>query len=371
MVISPFRKKVLCQTSVAVQSLFELLLNTKWTVFFLGDMVLNKAANGTVAFESAAWECGRLHNVSGTDRISTKYKFTGDIEAQRQKVQPASGASTYNLDRTYTYDARLRLTNVTATLNGGSSAAQTITYDYLQRPASVSRGNSASETTTLSYTLQGWPNSTVSTSWEEVLFYASPVHSATSALPGKAGLVTEWRQQQKGTSSNGATTSEFFAYTYDSAGRLKNSVRYLGTATSSDNGLTEQSISYDRSGNLTALTRRNASGTATETLSYSYTGPKRTTWTYDNHGNVTADPQGSMSVAWNVLDLPRTLSSSSASTQRGYLSDGTLAQVYDGSTTRLYLGDMVFTRTGTSGTSALTLDLGTSEIVHQEDRKHE
>ena len=298
-------------------------------------------------------QLARTNAQGGTDRISSSYGFAGNLLKERQKIQPASSASTYNLDRTYTYDARLLLTNVTATLNGGSSAAQTITYDYLQRPASVSRGNSASETTTLSYTLQGWPNSTVSTSWEEVLFYASPVHSATSALPGKAGLVTEWRQQQKGTSSNGATTSEFFAYTYDSAGRLKNSVRYLGTATSSDNGLTEQSISYDRSGNLTALTRRNASGTATETLSYSYTGPKRTTWTYDNHGNVTADPQGSMSVAWNVLDLPRTLSSSSASTQRGYLSDGTLAQVYDGSTTRLYLGDMVFTRTGTSGTPAL------------------
>ena len=118
-----------------------------------------------------------------------------------------------------------------------------------------------------------------------------------------------------------------------------------------------------------------ASGTAviTEPQGRSYTGPKRinTGWTYDNHGNVTADPQGSMSVAWNVLDMPRTLTSGSASTQRSYLADGTLAQVYDGSTTRLYLGDMVFTRTGTSGTSALTLDLGTSEIVHQEDRKHE
>ena len=136
-------------------------------------------------------------------------------------------------------------------------------------------------------------------------------------LPGRAGLVTEWTQQQKGTSANGATTAETFAYTYDKAGRLTNSVRYLGTATTSDNKLTEQGIVYDRS------------------------------------GNVTADPQGSMSVAWNVLDLPRTLTSGSASTQRAYLADGTLAQVYDGSTTRIYLGDMVFTRTGTSGTPAL------------------
>ena len=74
---------------------------------------------------------------------------------------------------------------------------------------------------------------------------------------------------------------------------------------------------------------------------------------YDRSGNVTADPQGSMTLAWNVLDMPRTLTSGSASTQRAYLSDGTLAQVSDGTTTRLYVGDMVFTRTGTSGTPVL------------------
>ena len=43
-----------------------------------------------------------------------------------------------------------------------------------------------------------------------------------------------------------------------------------------------------------------------------FVGPKRNTWTCDNHGNVTADPQGSMALAWNVLDLPRTLTSGSA-----------------------------------------------------------
>ena len=41
------------------------------------------------------------------------------------------------------------------------------------------------------------------------------------------------------------------------------------------------------------------------------------------------------------------------STRKSSLSDGTLAQVSDGSTTRLYVGDMVFTRTGTSGTPVL------------------
>ena len=75
-------------------------------------------------------------------------------------------------------------------------------------------------------------------------------------------------------------------------------------------------------------------------------GPKRNTWTYDAHGNVTADPQAGLGIAWNAIGLPRTITASSgtntASTQRFYLADGTLAQVSDGTTTRLYLGDMVF-----------------------------
>lgn len=294
----------------------------------------------------------RINVQGGTDRISSSYGFAGNVLKERQKIQPASGTSTYNLDRTYTYDTRLRLTNVSASLNGGSTATQAITYDDLQRLSTLNRG-SGTETTTFSYTLQGWPYTALSTSWEEVMLYATPPHSATSGLPGKAGLVTEWRQQQKGTTANGATASAFFAFSYDLAGRLTGSVRYPAGATSPDNIFTEQGITYDRSGNLTALSRYGSSGTVTQSLSYTYNGPQRTTWTYDNHGNVTSDPQSSMTLAWNVLDLPRTLTSGSASTQRGYLADGTLAQIYDGSTTRLYLGDMVFTRTGTSGTPVL------------------
>ena len=86
--------------------------------------------------------------------------------------------------------------------------------------------------------------------------------------------------------------------------------------------------------------------TPSESLSYTYTGPKRNTWTYDAHGNVTADPQAGLGIEWNAIGLPRTITASSgtdtASTQRFYLADGSLAQVSDGTTTRLYLGDMVF-----------------------------
>ena len=71
---------------------------------------------------------------------------------------------------------------------------------------------------------------------------------------------------------------------------------------------------------------------------------------------MTADPDGALSIAWNAIDLPRTLTTGSgtgtASTQRAYLADGTLAQVSDGTTTRLYLGDMVFDK-ASNGTVTL------------------
>lgn len=91
---------------------------------------------------------------------------------------------------------------------------------------------------------------------------------------------------------------------------------------------------YDRSGNLLTLDHFDSSSVTTpsESLSYSYSGPKCSTWTYDAHANVTADPQGGVSITWNVLDLPRTITSgsgtSSVSTQRGYLSDGSGREVW-------------------------------------------
>ena len=295
-------------------------------------------------------QVARTNPQGGTDRISSSYDFAGNLLKERQKIQPGSGQATHTFDRTYVYDARLRLNSITANLDGGTSATQTITYDDLQRTYTVNRG-SGTETTTMLYTLQGWLSSATSTSWEETLRYASPQKSATDALPGKVGLITEWVQQQKGTNNNGgSTTSETYTYSYDKAGRLIGSLRYAGSSSSGVNTLTERNITYDRSGNLLSLDRYGSgSGTTpSESLSYSYSGPKRSTWTYDSHANVTADPQSGLNIAWNALDLPRTITSgtgtSSVSTQRSYLADGSLAQVSDGSTTRLYLGDMVFNK---------------------------
>ena len=299
---------------------------------------------------------GNVRQVAGTNaqggvtRISSSYNFAGKLLKERQRISPGSGQTAHTLNRTYTYDARLRLASVSAKLDNGSTATQAFTYDNLQRTATVNRGGGM-ETTQYDYTLQGWLSSASSATWEETLRYQAPVKSGTDALPGKVGLVTEWVMHQMGTSSGGMANGDTYTFSYDKAGRLTGSLRYANGSSSSTYALTERSITYDRSGNLLTLSRYGTSGsTPSESLSFSYTGPKRSGWTYDSHGNVTADPKAGVSIAYNVLDMPRTLQSGSAGTERSYLSDGTLARVGDGTTTRLYLGDMVFLQTS-SGTS--------------------
>ena len=286
-----------------------------------------------------------------TCRTSSQFGFAGNLLKQFQRIIPGTGQTAQTMERAYTYDARLRSTAVTAQLGSGSQASMSYTYDNLQRMASVSRG-SGTESSQYSYTLQGWLSSAISTSWEETLRYQSPSRTATDGLPGKAGLITEWTVQQKGT--GGTSTSDTYAFSYDKAGRFTGSLRYAGTATTGSNLLTERNITYDRSGNLLTLSRYGSSSATTpiESLSFSYSGPKRSGWSYDPHGNVTSDMQNGLSVAWNVINLPRTISTSTASTQRTYLADGTLAQISDGSTTRLYLGDMVFNK-ASNGTITL------------------
>lgn len=286
-----------------------------------------------------------------TLRASSKYGFSGNALKERQRVSPGSGQTEHILDKNYTYDARLRPVSVTAQLDGASIASQGYLYDYMERIDSVSRGSGV-ENTKYDYSLQGWILSANSTSWGEILRYASPSHSATSALPGKIGLITEWTSQQKGGSSDGAAAADTLAFSYDKAGRLLGSVRYIDIATTGTNAFTEQDITYDRSGNLLTLNRYgNSDSTPSDVLSFSYSGPKRNGWTYDAHGNVLADPVNGVSLEWNVRDLPRSLAAGDSSTHRTYLADGTLKQISDDTESRIYLGDMVFNHS--SGTISL------------------
>ena len=305
-------------------------------------------------------------DVNATIRTSTKYGFTGNVLQSKETVDiPASGsgsAITGDLNKAFTYDAMLRPTGNTAQLTSGvTSGPQGLlnyTYDDLGRAASLKRADNATETTSYGYTLQGWLRSASSPNYAETLRYANPSRAATDTLPGKAGLVTEWTSRQKGTTATGGVSSSMtYAYSYDGAGRLTGSVRYSGSSTSKLSTLTEKGISYDPNGNLLALKRYGSSSgtTPADNLSFTYTGTKRTGYTYDAHGNVTSDPTNGTAIQWNVLGLPKSISDGTDTARRVYAADGTLLAVYDGTTGtagRIYAGGLTLVRTA-AGTLSL------------------
>ena len=62
------------------------------------------------------------------------------------------------------------------------------------------------------------------------------------------------------------------------------------------------------------------------------TTPRRTGYTYDAHGNWTADPSNGTTVQWNVIGVPKSIYDGSDTARRTYTADGTLLAVYDGTT---------------------------------------
>jgi RHS repeat-associated protein len=75
-------------------------------------------------------------------------------------------------------------------------------------------------------------------------------------------------------------------------------------------------------GNITAITRHNnsASGTA---KTFSYSGNRRVSNSYDANGNVTYDSESGVIASYNLINLPASLISSDYNIYYDYLADGT------------------------------------------------
>ena len=178
------------------------------------------------------------------------------------------------------------------------------------------------------------------------LGYYTPVQSGATAR--YSGDISSWAWTQYG------QTAKAYAFSYDGAHRLTAGQYYSGG--SATNALSEKSITYDRAGNITALTRYdNNSPTPTETcLSYAYTGNRRNGYSYDVNGNVTSDVTNSLQSSYNLINLPAQIKSgSTVKANYSYLSDGTKAAAFtSASAGKDYAGSFTYSR-GDGGSKTL------------------
>ena len=120
--------------------------------------------------------------------------------------------------------------------------------------------------------------------------------------------------------------SDFIHIAPSSANALTTAVTCASSSSAESPACSERGITYDRNGSLLTLFRYGKSALSPETvLSCSYSGVRRTGWSYDADGNVTSGPYGGRSVSYNLLDLPSGISGGGVSDTAGYgwLADGT------------------------------------------------
>ena len=262
-------------------------------------------------------------NAMGTvSRISSAYDFLGNVTASRE--QHGNDYKT----TAFTYDTRGRLLSETTGVNGSVTASMAYTYDPLGRLKTTTSGSGTNAvTTTDSFNIQGWLTARSAMKGSSNIFsmslgYYTPVLSGATAR--YSGDISSWTWTH-----SGSTVNRAYAFTYDGAHRLSDGQFYSnGTST---NALSEKGISYDRAGNITALSRYNNSGAATS-LAYSYTGNRRNNYSYDVNGNVTSDATNSLQSSYNLINLPSQIKSgSTVKANYSYLSDGTKAAALNAS----------------------------------------
>jgi len=261
----------------------------------------------------------------------------GEVYAVKT-TSTANGVTTTLLDQKG-YDPRGRLIREWHTINGGTPVLiSSAGYDEMDRMNSNALGNSI-VTTAFTYDIQNRlrkindPANLGTKPFAMELQCNSPnVSGATAQF---AGNISAARWKQAGGSE------QTYYYNYDSYSRL--------TAGVHNGSNSEQSIGYDSNGNISALTRTGAQAAG---LGYTYSGNRLTSLTkdgtpysyaYDSSGNTTTDGLRGMTIAYNYLNLPKTVTKGSDVLTYIYDAAGNkLAEKLNTTVNNFYTGAIVY-----------------------------
>ena len=306
----------------------------------------------------------------GTGMTSTEYDFIGNV-MQSLEIQYVNSVENKIL-HTYTYDHANRVLDTYVHYNTDDAIVLAQNqYDelgQLKKKKLHSDDNSDfTQSVNYGYNIRGWltsinnPGSLGDAKFGMKLFYQDATDSpnSTALYNGNiSGISWAYDSSVKG-----------YAFDYDELNRLEEGdyKTYSGSSWS-DPTYFGTSYSYDLNGNISALTRKNSSGTTIDNLSYTYVGNQLdyindagttagvnnsnssgTDYTYDDNGNMVWDKNKDIEIDYNYLNLPEKIEEESGTgDELLYIYDANgikwMKQLTDGSsiTKTMYAGSFVY-----------------------------
>ncbi len=304
---------------------------------------------------------GGAVNANNYDEIENTYNFAGELTASN-RVHHAGTAVTTIANR-YEYDHMGRKLASFEAINGATEVVLN-KLDYnevgqlLKKSVHSTDGSNFTQSNTYAYNSRGWmtkvndPNTVdAKTIFGMELTYADRTNAFNGNISGM-----NWKTKVPagfGLSEN----TQNYLYDYDNLNRLTKA----GYATSGAVDKFNEELSYDVMGNINTLKRTNGSTAYFNNFAYNYTNgtvkgnqlmgitdagtaAQSSTYQYDENGNQKSDSRKGITIAYNMLNLPKTITKTSTGETLNYTYDATgqkLRKVY-GSSIRDYIGGIEY-----------------------------
>ncbi|WP_281232419.1 DUF6443 domain-containing protein [Flavobacterium gelatinilyticum] len=275
-----------------------------------------------------------INHLGGYTYTDTKFDFSGKTEYTITRHKRLAGDTELKTKDTFTYSPQDRLISQTHQINDvAAEVLFTNTYDELGQLISKKTGG-AVQNINYTYNIRGWltgindVTSLTKAGDPKDLFafkinYNTPSTGIANVKPLYNGNISETHWATN--SDNGVIRA--YGYKYDDLNRLKEGLYKKGTTLNAYN----ETVGYDKNGNITGLTRNGNSETVTpiDNLVYTYSNTNKSNqlvkvadssnktigfidgtntgddYTYDLNGNMISDANKNITaITYNHLNLP-------------------------------------------------------------------
>ena len=265
--------------------------------------------------------------IGGSDHFYHSYTYVGS-PLKTKHIHYPSGKRAIQETYEYDYDQAGRQTKVSYTINGSTKRVLAATEydDYGRISKQTLQGK---ETVSINYNIRSWKTGISSTNFTQKLAYNKSNGSLAPSTPQYNGNISamSWKV--------GSNTEKGYKFSYNRQDMLTDADYGEGTSLSNNQGRYDESLSYDKMGNILSLMRYGLRDDSKygliDNLSYGYNGnqlikvddtvsgpyyagafhfvdgaKEATEYNYDANGNMVKDKnKGINSISYDINNLPR------------------------------------------------------------------